>query len=159
VAWPDLLGVLRDCAGEVGEVCGRNGRHDQEASVKLSEALRLGSMQVRPTNHGDNVLTVHDVDGRPCAACALGTIAIAAGVEDISILSPDGVSLALFPLLGQDVPSPVGGNPLVPMPTAINYLFEHERWTREQIADWVETIEAKYEQPAKEQPQPVIVEA
>jgi hypothetical protein len=124
--------------------------------VKLSEAIRLGAMAVPPTGHGDNVLILWGEDGRPCAACALGAIAIAAGFDGLDVLAPDAAALSMFPLLGRNVPSPVESNPIVPMPTAINYLFEHERWTREAIADWVTTIEAQQEQP---QPQPVSVEA
>jgi hypothetical protein len=125
--------------------------------MRLSEAMRLGSMAVPPTKQGENTLTAFNADGRPCAACALGAVAIAAGINDLSVLVPNEASLAMFPLLGQEVVSPAGGNPVVPMPTAINYLFEHERWTREQIADWVATIEAQQEA-TTEQPQPVSVE-
>jgi hypothetical protein len=145
VAWPDLLGVLRDCAGEVGEVCGGNRRHDQEASLKLSGAIRLGAM-LKPQGFGDRSA---DADG--ITSCALGAAYDAAGIMDAHRVWDD--LAVLFPILERfvgDVKCPVCDD-LGEHDSAIPHLNDDHKWTREQIADWVETIEAQYEQHAKDE--------
>ena len=113
--------------------------------MKLHEAIRLGAMQVPATERSGRVV-VYDDYGRPCAACAFGTIMVAAGLATrgtpMFAAYEFGALGARFPLLNRVVRQPnrkyacsrsVGD--------IISLLFEVDGWTREQIADWVQTIE------------------
>lgn len=101
--------------------------------MRLSEAIRLGAM-LRP-------------QGRVAAISEHGSCAIGAACEAIG--AKQGVTLAWartqFPILNVrcDVPREVEfKNP--EMLRAIWFLNDYCNWTRERIADWVETIEAQH---------------
>jgi hypothetical protein len=122
--------------------------------VNLSEAIRLGAM-LKP-----QARSMHSQWG----TCALGAAADAIGV--LPELKPENsgaygrAHLALirrWPLLGTPIENPISGTS-ESVRDAVMWLNDHGKWTREQIADWVATIEAQHEQQATEQPQPVHVE-
>lgn len=109
----------------------------------LSEAIRLGAMQ-RPQTRG----TYYDY---------LGTCALGAALDAIGLLrqEPSDRLLQLqaaFPILRDEVTLPV----VAPDPfrydlaSAIIALNDQRLWTREAIADWVETLEQAKKQPEKE---------
>jgi hypothetical protein len=106
--------------------------------MKLSEAIRLGSM-IRPQAFG----YIFSNSG----SCALGAVYEASGIlafdDDVTLLEETGQRLdQAFPLLKASVSCPVAmrcfrngvGETIV-------HLNDWHRWTREQIADWVEQIE------------------
>lgn len=109
--------------------------------MKLSEAIRLGAM-LKPQGHG----LLH-VNGR---TCALGAAYDAVGHLDEHSYGWRGLERD-FPILLSLLKAPC------PIPTcqspfwrdgqretwAIPHLNDYHRWTREQIADWVETIERR----------------
>lgn len=132
--------------------------------MKLSEAIRLGSM-IRPQAFGS--IKTHPGSGRRAATCALGAglEAIKARVK-VSIgrkgqfdtrgkplegrtvytwnwpaeLRPIVYALAEYPCLcGISHPSLTAH-----VQTIIPHLNDVHRWTRQQIADWVEMVEAKH---------------
>lgn len=111
--------------------------------MKLSEAIRLGSMQLPPTER--RAYKMFDRSGqRVCGACALGAALFAVGFvpptfcHDYDIYygaqRGSGPLVEAFPILGQDHG----------LAERISDLFE-EGLTREQVADWVETIEREQE--------------
>jgi hypothetical protein len=112
--------------------------------MKLSEAIRLGAM-LRP----QQAFYVQFDEGEN-ATCALGAAAEAAGILDLSV--PNGYSgkapEAWRPLVMTRSACPACGLRATRVDNQIIHLNNYHRWTREQIADWVETIEAKAEQPA-----------
>lgn len=108
--------------------------------MKLSEAIRLGAM-LRPQVFG---VTADDV-----GTCALGGALEAIGRGHLKYHD----SPTHWPVAGAVVVHPVQGYDHVLFGVARSLNDEH-RWTREQIADWVETIEQQQDQPAT----PVAVE-
>jgi hypothetical protein len=118
--------------------------------VKLSEAIRLGAM-MRPQAFG----TVFDGIG----TCAMGAACDAVGANYYNMRDSDELGMnhddcVPCPACGKRpqefvYASTIAGN--------IAHLNDHHFWTREAIADWVETIEAQQDQPAIEQP--ALVEA
>jgi hypothetical protein len=124
--------------------------------VKLSEAIRLGAMDL-PQGFGATSLQCRE------SRCALGAAAWAVGLE---VAGDNNEMLYALGQRWQVLDTPVA-YPLPELPTetsrglcvmdVIWRLNDCEMWTREQIADWVATIEAQQEQPT-EQPQPVSVE-
>jgi len=111
--------------------------------VKLSEAIRLGSM-LGPQGFGCYSLG----DFR----CAIASATFAATGRSLASLSEVA---ELWPIVltrpaGWHWPNPQhleGGRHMNQSPTvftAILCLNDHERWTREQIADWVEGIERQH---------------
>lgn len=113
--------------------------------MKLSEAIRLGAM-LKPQGFGRAT-----TGPRATATCALGAAYQASGSQHSW-----GSLCQHFPILSrlEWVECP---ECRVPHETPIPHLNDDHRWTREQIADWLETIEAQYDTPS--QPQPVPVEA
>lgn len=112
--------------------------------MKLSEAIRLGAM-LKPQGFG----LLNDGD----ATCALGAAHHAAGI----IVYDDQVKASIhalrrWPVLGVKTNMPIAGyrQCLCRVDTMIVTLNDEERWTREQIAEWVEGVEATHEigQPA-----------
>lgn len=126
--------------------------------MKLSEAIRLGAMlkpQAKCLYNASNQGT-----------CAMGAAADAIGVlmESIGVDAIRGTLSGLgeaWPHLGASDDTRnesvwlVDGRPLA---DAIQTRNDTYGWTREQIADWVESIERAQEQSA-EHTQPVSVEA
>lgn len=112
--------------------------------MKLSEAMRLGSMLTAPVKGP----YVEFKDGRVCGACALGAAAVAMGYADKCDIEP--YLDDLWPgLLRMDIPtcpepSCHGGRSHDRHLTLINrviQLFEHHDWSRERVADWIATVE------------------
>ena len=113
--------------------------------MKLSEAIRLGAMSTR--HETDRTFSY---DGRAvCGTCAIGAAAFAVGITDIlsgftaGYSDGDfGVLAARFPLLNQIVEWPVQHSGRHAVGQIASHLNDRKYgWTREQIADWVETIE------------------
>lgn len=131
--------------------------------MRLSEAIRLGAMQY-PTPRVRLRMFDYDGDGRPCAACALGTAALAVGIHggcfDFVTGEWPPVFTERFPIATRrDVAAPPcvmseGDN----VGQIISTLFESYHWTREQIADWVETLEQQQAQPEPPARVPATVE-
>lgn len=102
--------------------------------MKLSEAIRLGAM-LKPQGFGDDATERHATE-----SCALGAAYDAASVEPRAWHA----LLRAFPLA--DVIS-ARHCPECQMWfwSVIPHLNDDHRWTREQTADWVETVERAQE--------------
>lgn len=113
--------------------------------MKLSEAIRAGA-RMGPQVKFSYVEKASD--GR-IFSCALG----AAGLAAFGPLFKEGkMSFALsekFPVMRQVVICPERGS-LCELAVAIVRLNDFYRWSREQIADWVESVERASEPPAHE---------
>lgn len=101
--------------------------------MKLSEAIRLGAM-LRPQGFG------RSYDKRNGGTCAFGAACEACGIDVTDDKATGAAKLAWYgfyaSLMG--VPCPVcnaSGSVTIP------HLNDHHHWTRERIADWVESIE------------------
>lgn len=120
--------------------------------MKLSDAIRLGAL-LRPQAFG----RLFDADER--ATCALGAAYEAIGELDRFLeidADPTAASMELlepaFKVLtawgtGQFVTCPGPQQVQMQLGAAITTLNDHHKWTREQIADWVETLEAGDHEP------------
>lgn len=110
------------------------------SDMKLSEAIRLGAM-----NRAQAFFRFFRDD----ATCANGAALDACGLLDMSIDALDSrhnfALLGRFPIIG----SLPRGCPECGYESygefKIAHLNDTHRWTREQIADWVETIERRAE--------------
>lgn len=113
--------------------------------MRLSEAIRLGAM-LGPQNFG----TYSDGD----ATCAIGA-ARSAGGDDmmLSFFQIEHHLDSRCPECGDIAASSWCDGKRVRV-NVIPHLNDHHRWTRERIADWVETLEA-----AQPQAQPQTVAA
>ncbi len=101
--------------------------------LRLSEAIRLGSM-LKPK--GTGLLSVN------CAApavCAMGAAALAAGLKPVTSHQPVIDEWPWIETL--KVASPVSGGSPLPVVNVIYALNDFYGWTREEIADYVQTIE------------------
>lgn len=127
--------------------------------MKLSEAIRLRGMM-------DRQVFGHYID-EAGGSCALGGAALAIGFERKQLFDY-GFEACLCVLMGtpkkwlalkwRECPEKCGA----PVPyeclfTTIAHLNDDHRWSREQIADWVSTIEQEHErqQPAEVQKEQV----
>lgn len=123
--------------------------------MRLSEAIRLGAM-LGPQCFGPymetRVLSCRYLMGQivgqevECATCAMGAALMAVGRQDLLkhitwAVHPEQV----FPELESCVTSPVDGK-MSDLYAAIVNLNDDYRWSRERIADWVATVEAKPEE-------------
>lgn len=112
--------------------------------MKFSEAIRLGAML-------DQQAYGHlDKDG----TCAMGAALKAAGLNVWDFVSPYDAARERFPILNVDAAIPpayrdryCNSRSHAPVDAIVVGLNDQMRWTREQIADWVETIERAQEQP------------
>lgn len=108
--------------------------------MKLSEAIRLGSMLGPQTFH-----QLH----RANATCARGAALLAIGIKDWA--ENDEVAHTEWPILFEMRPElkscEICGKEYVAelLVFAITHLNDQHRWTRERIADWVEQIENEME--------------
>ena len=102
--------------------------------MKLSEAIRLGAM-LKPQGTGS---TFGD------KTCALGAALEAVGCTDKN--SGWFPVYDIFPIARVSVQRPIDGERML-LGTACWSTNDKYGWTREQIADWVETIEAQHENP------------
>lgn len=108
--------------------------------MKLSEAIRLGSM-LHPQCF--DVLE-HVVDGKTVGTCAIGAASEAG--YDISYRNIVGEhDLLMCPSCPE----------LHDLQEIIEHLNDYHRWTRERIADWIDTVEPAETPDAA--PQPVAV--
>src|SRR5688500_2999835 len=108
--------------------------------MRLSEAIRLGAM-LRPQGFG----SLRGCNRQPGTSCALDAAAESLGL-DLEVLDGSEPShyraiVAQYPFLAtQRCPEcrlMCDSSPA----KVIWHLNDQHRWTREQIADWVETIE------------------
>lgn len=112
--------------------------------MKLSEAIRLGAMNRRQAFKAYFCRSEN-------TTCAIGAAIDAMGRLGNEWTCLSAVAEDLFPILvGHYVDCPVTGNTRSVF-LLITELNDIHRWTREQIADWVESIEGDYEI-QKEQP-------
>jgi hypothetical protein len=106
--------------------------------MKLSDAIRLGSMTV-PQHFGTLFLYVDPLDSLSIvAACAAGSALFAIGAveKNLSLMIKDH-----WPWTADmSVTCPNGDYHQI-VCSMIVHLNDGHRWTREQIADWVATIE------------------
>lgn len=104
-----------------------------EAELTLSEAMRLGAM-LKPQGSWSNSIWGAET-------CALGAAADAIGLQEDSFVRMCGLSCA-WPVLMLMTTDPVTGrrNTVTGVIWALN---DHHHWTREQIADWVATVESQ----------------
>jgi hypothetical protein len=107
------------------------------AQLTLSQAIREGA-KLRP--QAFSLYFQHQKDGTVCS-CALGAAAEAVlGITDIQ--KTDGEDIYdHFPELASAKQVTTPNKTTTFLRDAIVYLNDQMRWTREQIADWVETIE------------------
>jgi hypothetical protein len=104
--------------------------------MRLSDAIRLGAM-TGPQTMG--------ALRRETRTCALGAAYVAAGILNKGDRASMATALAAFPILGAAAACPHcawtlrGGS--VTVAYLILHLNDHHRWTREAIADWVQTLE------------------
>jgi len=105
--------------------------------MKLSEAIRLGSMMKPQAFDGTSVI----------ASCALRAACEATGIWCWGLgINYHGLQQS-WPFLTASVPMPTDGV-AVTLLQAIFTLNDEHRWTRERIADWVESIEQQQERDA-----------
>jgi hypothetical protein len=119
--------------------------------MTLSQAIRLGSM-LKPHGRG-----FYQTLGGSCALGAgLDAIGIAAEIQNTL---PDKTLNALFPVCARAArcPVPYCDDSAKNVGDVIPHLNDDHDWTREQIAAWVETIEAK--QAATNEPAALSAEA
>ena len=104
-------------------------------TMTLSEAIRLGSM-LGPQIRGHLVGPDH-------SSCALGAALIAVGLHDrcATCWELKERFKALFPITASLVRCPSCGGSHFSVGGCIVHLNDAHRWTRGQIADWVETLE------------------
>jgi hypothetical protein len=114
--------------------------------LKLSEAIRLGSMMVPKTTRA---LFCFDGDGQVIAACALGAARLALGPKWASKSAEDLIFIREWEdLFRIQVHNPVH-DPAFSFPNirrlddVIISLNDGYGWTRQRIADWVELIERR----------------
>jgi hypothetical protein len=109
--------------------------------MRLSEAIRLGAM-LRP-----QAKFHFFADG---GSCALGAAFEACGALVFPRSSFMGVEgIRIFPILTALVEHPITKS-IGSLWLAIVWLNNYDGWTRERIADWVETIEKEMEAAAVE---------
>jgi hypothetical protein len=101
--------------------------------MRLSEAIRLGAMA---TGHATGTSLSNDGN-----TCALGAALVAIG-KATRLYSN---AFYYWPILNEQVFHPVTGECLC-MLSAVRILNDDHRWTREQIADWVQTVESERQQ-------------
>lgn len=108
------------------------------SEMSLSSAIRLGAM-LKPQGRG--IASMRSAD----ASCALGAAADALGLADVNKYSR---LRATWPVLDQRLGCPVCGHPPPPgtVVAVLWHLNDTHWWTREQIADFVETLESERQQ-------------
>ncbi len=115
--------------------------------MRLSDAIRLGAM-LKPQRFGapNNRLTLVD------QTCALAAAAEACGFEHLNVRTPEWAALfgwAERVYLGCPVaPCSVLDDHGAKVRFVIVHLNDYHHWTREQIADFVQTIEESRSAPA-----------
>lgn len=106
--------------------------------MKLSEAIRLGAM-LGPQHR---VRTRYMLEGRTCAIGAAGQ---AIGIN--ADFDWNAIKTAWPLLMNGPTTCSVCGHQTINNAWLVAHLNDDHYWTREQIADWVETIEQQHGQP------------
>jgi hypothetical protein len=120
------------------------GKEAGMSELKLSSAIRLGAM-LKPQAFYD----IYDGVG----TCAIGAACDAMGQLDW--VRELGDAVTLFPVLRVVAGHPFYDQSSWSVCTVVANLNDLHRWTREQIAEWVATVEAQQvEQPAAERTAP-----
>ena len=115
--------------------------------MTLSDAMRLGAAMV-PQAFGDTFVR----NGQTIvAACAWSSVSIGLGFPSIDVI---GI-YRRFPELHKTLPCPecdksgyFGGMPT--LEELITHMNDDHRWTREQIADWIDSLKPENEHAAEE---------
>jgi hypothetical protein len=107
--------------------------------MKLSEAIRLGAL-LKPQGFG---MIFRQKTGE---SCAIGAALDAIG--RLPFATDESSAYRHWPILYRTIEHPIHYHLETDVLNAITDLNDEERWTREQIADWVDTIEAQHESPA-----------
>jgi hypothetical protein len=103
--------------------------------MQLSEAIRLGSMLKPQAFHGPSRWLRL---AQESATCALAAAAEAAGDSELFVFGWD----ARWPVTVLRVVCPAcSDHPVMDVVSCVAVLNDYHQWTRERIADWVETIE------------------
>jgi hypothetical protein len=110
-----------------------------ETKLRLSEAIRLGAM-MKPQR---GILPTWGAKyGEGYCALEAAAVAVSSTANLLSIRD-------LWPWVLSKAKCPYSCGFEFDVEGAVGHLNDHHRWTREQIADWVATIEAQTEQDAK----------
>lgn len=112
--------------------------------MKLSDAIRLGAL-LHPQCFG--MLWEQNLNLQLRATCALGAAYHAAGIVRHGCVDVRDAE-ATFPIMAREVECPGGCGRVENCGDTVAHLNDDHRWSREQIADWVATIEAREESPA-----------
>ncbi len=122
--------------------------------MKFHEAIRLGATMTKQA-HGMVMDTV-PLTGEITATCAIGAAIHALDLHKTNVIPPSGSSSdgrittmavrmpnEFMPFLSKQHICPVPSCLMLPEPGGrmIAHLNDGHRWTREQIADWVETAD------------------
>lgn len=113
--------------------------------MKLSEAIRLGSM-MKPQGFWEYAYQAEF--GAPATTCALGAAFDAIGELDYVMESDEEWDYAKFPVLAVQVSCcpQCGTHCAETVDSVVPHLNDSHEWTRERIADWVESIEQQQAQ-------------
>jgi hypothetical protein len=103
--------------------------------MRLSEAIRLGSM-LHPQYFGS--LFCMRIGKEILASCALGAAIEATGTNNMKLTFPYLAELVVPPIRMEHI-FDLGVK--YELANAIAHLNDYARWTREDIADWVERLE------------------
>jgi hypothetical protein len=138
-------------------------------TMPLSQAIRLAAMSTEPV-HGPAYRTD---GGRVCGTCAIGAVMYAIHGDAAVEKSGGCVTTAIRAAMSERWPwtaaytlgpkLPRGGyvhgavRPITDVMGIMLALFENERWTREQIADWVESLERQQQIPPAD-PQALLID-
>lgn len=120
--------------------------------MRLSDAIKLGSMLKPQAFEGESHIT---------ATCALWAAGDAVGIGAADPKYPSqfdyGRLAEMFPMLHQELTCPAGCHDYGPrrIEAVIWHLNDWHRWSREQIADWVATVEPQ-ETPAPATAEPAL---
>lgn len=107
--------------------------------MKLSTAIRKGCEQ-HPQDSGRLFTEVNNV---VISSCVLGAALVGVYGQDGTALSYSELA-KVFPLLEQPVNYPPGAEDFIAsesLSDVMIHLNDRAGWTREKIADWVETVE------------------
>lgn len=106
--------------------------------MTLSDAIRLGSTLAPPSRPRKWTFTGQDFNG----ACALRAAGLAIGRDVHDPWTADQLS-EVWPILRMAVHCPACDAPLASLSAIVMGLHDSHGWSREQIAAWVETVEAQ----------------
>lgn len=143
--------------------------------MHFSDAIRLGGLTHEqafgrgfdwPNRPASGGWTWYDTE--PFTTCALSGAGLAAGLFterevriNRSLLPYYDLAVHRWPFLARTVPVPTvlffSLGPTASVAAIVMELNDGCHWTRDQIADWVETIEAEVAQEATHAPDPVAV--